>query len=60
MPTITLQLQSYQGSTIHTFFTCQQKYATCQINKDTNLYYITSICIYLYIIINLLNETEHA
>jgi hypothetical protein len=60
-----------QGSTIHTsshqplasketFCTRQQKYVTCQINKDTNSYYITSICIYLYIIINPLNETEHA
>jgi hypothetical protein len=24
-----------------TFFTCQQKYVTCQINKDTNSYYTT-------------------
>jgi hypothetical protein len=43
-----------------TFFTRQQKYVTCQINKDTNSYYITSIGIYLCIIINPLNETEHA
>ena len=61
----------HQGSTIHTrshmplasketFFTRQQKYVTCQINKDTNSYYITSICIYLYIIMNPVNETEHA
>ena len=37
-----------------TFFTRQQKYVTHQINKDTNLYYVISICIYLYMIINLL------
>jgi hypothetical protein len=33
-----------------TFFTHQQKHVTCQINKDTNLYYTTPICIYLRII----------
>ena len=38
-----------------TLFTRQQKYVTCKIIKD-----ITSICIYMYIIINPLNETEHA
>ena len=42
------------------FFSRQQKYVTCQINKDINSYYIASICIYLYIIINALNGTEHA
>ena len=35
-------------------------YVTCQINKDTNSYYTTPICIYLYIIDNALNETEDA
>ena len=60
-----------QGSTIHasshqplaskeTFFTRQQNYITCQINKDTNWYYTTPICIYLYLINNALNETEDA
>ena len=39
-----------------TFFTCQQKYVTCHINKDTNSYYTTPICIYLYIINNAPNE----
>jgi hypothetical protein len=43
-----------------TFFTHQQKHVTCQINKDTNVYYTTPICIYLWIIINALNETEDA
>ena len=43
-----------------TFFTRQEKHVTCQINKDTNLYYTTPICIYLWIIINALNETEDA
>ena len=33
---------------------------TCQINKDTNSYYTTPICIYLYIINNPMNETEDA
>jgi hypothetical protein len=53
-----------QGSTIHTsthyslasrekYFTRQQKNVTCH-----NSYYISPICIYLYIIINALNETE--
>jgi hypothetical protein len=31
-----------------------------QIDKDTNLYYKTPICIYAWIIINALNETEDA
>ena len=43
-----------------TFFTCQQKNVTCQINKDTNMYYTTPICIYSWIIINALSETEDA
>jgi len=43
-----------------TYFTRQQKYVTCHINKDTNSYYTTPICIYLYIINNALNETEDA
>ena len=43
-----------------TFFTRQQKHVTCQINKDTNSYHTTSICIYSWIIINPLNETEDA
>jgi hypothetical protein len=43
-----------------TFFTHQQKHVTCQINKDTNSYYTTPTCIYLWIIINALNETEDA
>jgi hypothetical protein len=43
-----------------TFFTRQQKHVTCQINKDTNLYYTTPICTYSWIIINALNETEYA
>ena len=43
-----------------TIFTRQPKYVTCQVNKYTNSSYITSICIYLHIIINPLNETEHA
>jgi hypothetical protein len=53
-----------QGSTIHTSthyslaskkkkFTRQQKNVTCH-----NSYYISPICIYLYIIINALNEAE--
>ena len=42
-----------------TFFTSQQKYVTCQINKDTNVSSVY-MYIYLYIIINPLNETEHA
>jgi len=46
-----------RGSTIHTR---QQKNVTCQIDKDTNLYYKTPICIYAWIIINALNETEDA
>jgi hypothetical protein len=29
-------------------FTRQQKYVTSQINKDTNSYYITPICIYFF------------
>ena len=48
-----------QGSMIHTsshqplaskeiVFTRQQKYVTSQINKDTNSYYITPICIYVF------------
>jgi hypothetical protein len=36
----------YQSKEI--FFTCQQKYVTSQINKDTNSYYITPICIYFF------------
>jgi hypothetical protein len=59
---------SFQGYTIHTlalagketFFTHQQKNVTCQINKDINSYYTTPICIYSWIIINALNETEDA
>ena len=43
-----------------TFFTHQQKHVTCQIKKDTNLYYTTPICTYSWIIINALNETEYA
>ena len=45
-----------------TFFTRHQKHVTCQINKDTNLYYMyaTPICTYSWIIINALNETEDA
>ena len=39
-----------------TFFTRQEKHVTCQINKDTNLYYTTPICIYLWIIINALRQ----
>jgi hypothetical protein len=35
------------------FFTCQQKNVTCH-----NSYYISPICIYLYIIINALYEAE--
>ena len=42
------------------FFTRQQKNVTCQVNKDTNSYYTTPICIYSWIIINGLNETEDA
>jgi hypothetical protein len=38
----------------------QQRHVTCQINKDTNLYYTTPICTYSWIIINALNETEYA
>jgi hypothetical protein len=47
-------------SSKETIFTRQQKYVTCQINKDTNSYYTTPICIYLYIINNALNEAEDA
>ena len=39
-----------------TFFTRQQKNVTCQINKDTNSYYTTPICIYSWIIINALRQ----
>jgi hypothetical protein len=41
-----------------TFFTCQQKNVICQINKYTNPYYTTPTCIYSWIIINALNESE--
>jgi hypothetical protein len=47
-------------SSKETIFTRQQKYVICQINKDTNSYYTTPICIYLYIINNALNEAEDA
>jgi hypothetical protein len=43
-----------------TFFTRQQKNVTYKINKNTNSYYTTPICIYSWIIINALNETEDA
>ena len=43
-----------------TFFTRQQKHVTCQINKDTNLYYTTPMCTCSWIIINALNETKDA
>ena len=39
-----------------TFFTHKQKNVTCQINKDTNWYYTTSICSYSWIIINSLRQ----
>ena len=35
------QPQPSPGSNKETFFTRQQKHVTCQINKDTNLYYTT-------------------